>query len=72
MKNGSVSIGKTKMAYVSFGKGPEPLIVLPGLSDGLATVQGKALLLYGPYRRITHKFTAYMFSRKDEMPLFVK
>ena len=49
MKNGCVSVGDTDMYYASFGKGNKTLIVLPGLSDGLSTVKGKALLLSSPY-----------------------
>ena len=67
-KNGEVAIGRTNMAYASFGHGDRVLIILPGLSDGLATVRGKALLLAKPYRRFFNQFTIYMFSRKDEMP----
>ena len=68
MKNGSVTIGNTEMYYVSFGKGPKKLVVLPGLSDGLATVKGKALILSQPYRKYFSNFTVYMFSRKNDMP----
>ena len=68
MKNGKVRIGDTEMYYVSFGNGRKDLIVLPGLSDGLATVKGKALLLAPPYRRFTRDHTVYMFSRKNDMP----
>ncbi|OLR64003.1 hypothetical protein BHF69_04055 [Anaerostipes sp. 992a] len=39
-KNGSVRIGDTDMYYVSFGKGTDNLIMLPGLGDGLTTVKG--------------------------------
>ena len=67
-KNGEVSLGNTKMNYVSFGHGDRKLIILPGLSDGLATVKGKALMLAGPYAPFFHTFTVYMFSRKNEMP----
>ena len=48
MKNGCVAIGETDMYYVSFGHGDKNLVVLPGLSDGLSTVKGKALLLKAP------------------------
>ena len=68
MKNGRVSIGDTDMYYVAFGAGPRKLVVLPGLSDGLATVKGKALLLWLPYRKYLRDFTVYMFSRKNAMP----
>ena len=68
MKNGSLSIGNTEMYYVSFGNGEKKLVVLPGLSDGLATVKGKAAILSIPYRKHFHEFTVYMFSRKNDMP----
>ena len=66
--NGQVNIGDSTMNYASFGRGEKVLIVLPGLSDGLATVKGKALLLVGPYKPFLDRYTVYMFSRKDEMP----
>jgi pimeloyl-ACP methyl ester carboxylesterase len=56
------------MNYVSFGYGEKAFIVLPGLSDGLTTVKGKALLLAGSYREFFKEYTVYMFSRKNEMP----
>jgi pimeloyl-ACP methyl ester carboxylesterase len=68
MKNGRVIIGDTDMDYVSFGKGKRQLAVLPGLSDGLATVKGKALILSLPYRRFLQDYTVFMFSRKNHMP----
>ncbi len=67
MMSSSVTIGDTDMYYVSFGKGEKKLVVLPGLSDGLATVKGKALILSLPYRRFFRDYTVYMFSRKNEM-----
>ena len=66
--NGQVSIGHTNMSYVSFGHGDRILTVLPGLSDGLMTVRGKALLLAGPYKPYLDRYTVYMFSRRDELP----
>ena len=67
-KNGSVKIGNTDMNYVSFGQGNKNLIVMPGLSDGLVTVKGKALLLAYPYAKFFNDYTVYMFSRKNSMP----
>ncbi len=67
-KNGSVRIGDTEMYYASFGHGEKNLILIPGLSDGLATVKGKALLLAKPYQLFFDKYTVYMFSRKNRMP----
>ncbi len=67
-KNGCVKVGNTDMYYVAFGKGKKYLIVLPGLSDGLWTVKGKAWLLAGSYKHFFNDYTVYMFSRKNELP----
>ena len=67
--NGSVKIGDTEMYYVAFGSGSKKLVVLPGLSDGLATVKGKALLLASDYKKFMPDYTVYMFSRKNRMPV---
>ena len=66
-KNGQVPLGDTRMSYVSFGRGDKAFVLLPGLSDGLATVKGRALLLAKPYRRFFDRYTVYMFSRKDAL-----
>lgn len=66
--NGCVDIGDTDMYYVSFGNGKKKLIVLPGLSDGLATVKGSAWILFSPYKKFLKEYTVYMFSRKNNMP----
>ena len=67
-KNGSVAIGDTLMDYAAFGSGSRKLVVLPGLSDGLSTVRGKAWILSLPYARYLREWTVYMFSRKRRMP----
>lgn len=67
-KNGYVTLGNTVMHYVAFGDGAKKLVVLPGLSDGLATVKGKAWILAGSYRKFWADYTVYMFSRKEDMP----
>lgn len=68
-KNGMISIGDTTMHYASFGTGEKALVLLPGLSDGLTTVQGKAALLAPPYRLFFDRYTVYLFSRKERMPI---
>ncbi len=55
------------MSYVSFGRGDRKLAVIPGLSDGLSTVRGKALLLAPAYRPFLDEYTVYMFSRKNDL-----
>ena len=67
-KSGSVTVGDTDMYYVSFGSGGKTLVVLPGLSDGLATVKGKEWILSAPYRKHLSSYTVYLFSRKNIMP----
>ena len=67
-KNGCVTIDNTDMYYVSFGTGKKNLVVLPGLSDGLATVKGKAWILASSYKKFLKQYTVYMFSRKNQMP----
>ncbi len=64
----SIRLGDTDMYYVKFGSGPKNLVVLPGLSDGLATVKGKSLVLKTPYKKHLNDYTVYMFSRKNKMP----
>lgn len=67
-KNGSVKIEDTDMYYIFFGRGKKKLVVLPGLSDGLAIVKGKSMILAGTYKRFFDDYTVYMFSRKNKMP----
>lgn len=67
-KNGCVTLGNTDMYYAAFGDGAKKLVVLPGLSDGLATVKGKAWALAGAYKKFWANYTVYMFSRKNDMP----
>lgn len=67
-KNASVKIGESEMNYVCFGRGSKSFVILPGLSDGLTNVKGKALLLAKPYKNFFDNYTVYMFSRKDDLP----
>lgn len=67
-KNGTVLIGNSEMNYVSFGFGKKALILLPGLSDGLTTVKGKALLLASSYTLFFKDYTVFIFSRKNDLP----
>lgn len=56
------------MHYVSFGSGEKIFIMLPGLSDGLSTVEGKAFLLAAMYKMYAQKYKVYVFSRKNCLP----
>ena len=66
-KNGVVTIGDTEMDYISFGKGKEVLIILPGLGDGLTTVKGTALPFAMAYREYAANYKVYVFSRKNRL-----
>lgn len=68
VENGNIRIGETDMDYVVFGKGEEPLVLIPGLSDGLTTVKGKASALAWYYRIFFGNFRVYIFSRKNNLP----
>ena len=68
VKNGKVDIGGAVMYYAAFGHGDKSLAVLPGLSDGLMTVKGKALLLAKPYKPFFKEYTVRMFSRREPLP----
>ena len=68
LHEGGARVRGSVMRYVRFGRGERRLVALPGLSDGLATVRGKGLLLAPPYRRWLDRFTVYIFSRVDALP----
>ncbi len=72
VKNGCVRVGDSDMSYVSFGYGEKAFVLLPGLSDGLTTVRGKALLLSKPYkiflRNILFTYSAEKTICRRDMP----
>lgn len=65
--NGVIKIDGTDMDYISFGKGKEYLIMIPGLGDGLKTVKGLALPFSVMYKCFTEKYTVFSFSRKSKL-----
>ena len=68
-KSECVSLDKARMDCVRFGRGGKNLVILPGLSDGLASVKGKELLLAPPYRLFFDRYTVWMFSRRAPLPI---
>ena len=67
-QNGSVPMDGTEMDYVAFGRGKEPLVMIPGLGDGLRTVRGMARTFAMQYRELARRFRVYCFSRKRVQP----
>lgn len=55
------------MDYVTFGKGKKPLVIIPGLGDGVQTVKGKAQLFSLSYRLLAKRYKIYVFSRINEL-----
>lgn len=55
------------MDYVTFGKGKQPLVIIPGLGDGLQTVKGKAQLFSLSYLLLAKRYKIYVFSRINEL-----
>ena len=55
------------MDYVTFGKGKQPLVIIPGLGDGLQTVKGKVQLFSLSYRLLAKYYKIYVFSRINEL-----
>mgnify|MGYP000741966137 CR=1 FL=1 len=69
-KNATLRAGDLSMDYVRFGNGPEPLVVIPGLGDGLKTVKGAALPLAAMYRGMARSpYTVYVLSRRAPLPV---
>ena len=56
------------MDYVTFGKGKKPLVIIPGLGDGLQTVKGMAQMLALTYREFAKVYKVYAFSRINQLP----
>ncbi|MDE5908483.1 MAG: alpha/beta hydrolase [Lachnospiraceae bacterium] len=67
-RGGNIHVGNSNMDYISFGSGSQILVMLPGLSDGLSTLKGKALIFAMAYRMYAKKYTVYVFSRKNHLP----
>ena len=52
---------------MTFGTGKRPLIIIPGLGDGLQTVKGMAMPLSITYRILAERYKIYVFSRINEL-----
>ena len=67
-KGKTLYFNNKSMDYVTFGKGKKPLVIIPGLGDGLASVKGMAQMLALAYRGLA---TALMMNGWLRM-LFIK
>ena len=67
-KNHVLHLADKSMDYVTFGRGTKPLVIIPGLGDGLATVKGTAQTLSLLYWRLGRAYKVYVFSRPNQLP----
>lgn len=66
-KGKTLYFNNKSMDYVIFGKGKKPLVIIPGLGDGVQTVKGKAQLFSLSYRLLAKHYKIYVFSRINEL-----
>ena len=66
-KGKNLYFNEKSMDYVIFGKGNQPLVIIPGLGDGLQTVKGMAMTFSITYRILAERYKIYVFSRINEL-----
>ena len=67
-KNACLRLAAGETDYIRFGSGDKPLLMLPGVGDGLKTVRGMALPFALLYRALAKDFSVYVFSRRRNLP----
>ena len=67
-ENRSLELNTGTIDYIRFGVGKRPLVMIPGVGDGLRTVRGMALPFALMYRTLAEDFTVYVFSRRRQLP----
>lgn len=66
-ENGTIKVDDVEMDYISFGSGDRNVILIPGLGDGLRTVNGTAVPFAFMYREFAKDYKVYVFSRKKKL-----
>lgn len=66
-RNGLLDLPAGTVDYIRFGSGQRPIILIPGVGDGLKTVKGMALPFAFLYRCLAKEFTVYVFSRRRNL-----
>ena len=67
-RNGHIELNGFDCDYISFGRGEDPLIMLPGVGDGFKTAKGIAVPFAMMYRCFAENFKVYAFSRRNDLP----
>ncbi len=63
-----IEINGERTPYVSFGKERQALVLIPGLGEGLKTIEGTAFLMERYYREFAKNFRVYIIGRPTNMP----
>jgi pimeloyl-ACP methyl ester carboxylesterase len=66
-KNGNIRFSGHDCDYISFGKGSDVVIMLPGVGDGFKTAKGVAVPFSLMYRCFAGDFRVFVFSRRNRM-----
>ena len=66
-ENCHLDLSSGTVDYIRFGRGRIPLVMIPGVGDGLKTVRGMALPFALLYRSLAGAFTVYVFSRRRNL-----
>ncbi len=66
MRIETVRTGGFSMNFCRFGRGGEPLVILPGM--GVQRVLDSADAIASAYRALAEDFTLYVFERRNDMP----
>ena len=66
-KNLTICLHDDSMECVSFGTGEKPLVLIPGLGDGMSTVKGMAKPFALLYRYLAKRYKVYMFSFRNHL-----
>ena len=61
-----LNVQNTQIAYITFGGGPKPLVMIQGLNT--RGIKGAALSLAWMYRIFTKDYTVYLFDRRPVVP----
>lgn len=62
----TVALSRSGMEYISFGQGPRPLVLVPGMSLRSVMLQKDAVAaVYAPFHNL---YTVYMFDRIKDIP----
>lgn len=66
LKEASIKLDDTQINDVVFGKGDEPLVLIPGLS--LRSIKGNGIFIAYMYHVFSKKYKVYCFDKRNDIP----